>query len=95
MRRFLVDALLVLLLVSLASYINEPQAKKEISEKITEFEDEVARHDPLTQKVETSRLNEIHENPAARMAETGSNLVINVMEGSMQIVSELFHGFWN
>lgn len=95
MRRFVVDALLVLMLVSLASYINEPQAKEDLTNKIIEFEDEVAKHDPITQKVETSRLNEIHENNAAKMAEAGSDLVIGVMEGGMEIVSEMFHGFWN
>lgn len=93
MRRFLVDALLVLLLVSLASYINEPQEKDSIEHQIDQFEDEVAQHMPMHQKVETSRLNDIEENTAARLAQEGSGLIIDVMEKSLDLVSELVHGF--
>lgn len=95
MKRFLVDALLVLVLVSLASYINEPKEPTSIKEQISQFEDEVARHEPITQKVETSHLNEIHENRASQMAQQGSALVIDLMETSMDVVSQLVQGFFN
>lgn len=93
MRRFLVDALLVLLLVSLASYINEPKEKESLEHQIDQFEDEVAQHAPLHQKVETTRLNDIEENAAAKLAQEGSGLIIDVMEKSLDLVSELVHGF--
>lgn len=93
MRRFLADALLVLMLVSLATYITEPKEKKEIDQKIAEFEDDVARHDRVEQKVEDTRLNEIHENGAARLAQSSSEAVIDLMHGSMDVLSQFFMGF--
>lgn len=93
MRRFLADALLVLMLVSLATYITEPKKDLEIDQKIAEFEDDVARHEMVQQKVKDTRLNEIHENGAARLALSGSEAVIDLMHGSMDVLSQLFMGF--
>ena len=69
MKRFLADALLVWLVISLMTYINEDDPQPDVNERITEFEDEIARHEVVTQKVDTTRLNPIHENHAARMAQ--------------------------
>lgn len=92
MKRFLVDAFLVLMLVSLCSYLSEPQPDITLDEKIAEFEDEVARHDGIKQKVEDSHLNNIHENHAAELAKAGSDFVIDVMDKGMHIVSEFVFG---
>jgi len=93
MKRFLADVLLIWMLVSLASYITNASPKQELDEKITEFEDEVARHEPIRQKVETSHLNNIEENTASKMAEAGSDFIIDVMHTGMDLVSQFFHGF--
>lgn len=93
MRRFLVDALLVLLLVTLATYISEPKTQEDLNHQISQFEDEVARHEPLTQKVESSRLNDIDENTAAKIAGSSSDFVITVMEKSVDVLAELVRGF--
>ncbi len=93
MKRFLADALLVWLVISLMTYINEDDPQPDVNERITEFEDEIARHEAVTQKVDTSRLNPIHENHAARMAQAGSEFVVNVMDKGVDIVSQLIHGF--
>lgn len=93
MKRFLADALLVWLVISLMSYVYERKPQADVNERITEFEDEIARHESLTQKVETSRLNPIRENQAARMAQAGSEFVVNVMDKGIDIVAQLVHGF--
>ena len=45
MKRFLADALLVWLVISLMTYINEDDPQPDVNERITEFEDEIARHE--------------------------------------------------
>lgn len=95
MKRFLVDALLVLLFVSIASYISEPKEKENMSEKIKVFEQQIAEQKPIEQMVENTYLNEIYENGASRLANAGSNLVIDIMDTSIHVVSELVQGFIN
>lgn len=94
MRRFLVDALLVVLLVSLATYIQEPNTKEDIDEKIASFEQDVAQHKPADPKVEVTYLNEIEENKAAKFAKASSDIVIDVMDTSLTLVEEFFNGFF-
>ena len=93
MKRFLADALLVWLVLSLVSYVYKANPKPDVNERIEEFENEIAQHEAVTQKVETSRLNAIREIPAARMAQAGSEFVVNVMDTGIDIVSQLVHGF--
>lgn len=93
MKRFVADALLVWLVLALVSYINEAEPQPDMDERISEFEDEIARHEAVTQKVETTRLNPIRENHAARMAQAGSEFVVDVMDKGVDIFSQLIHGF--
>ena len=93
MKRFLTDAFLVLLLVSLLSYMSEPKAKSDINSKIESFEDTVAQRKPVHQMVDDTYLNSINENGASRLAKAGSDTIINIMETSIDVVSELFQGF--
>ena len=59
MKRFLVDALFVWLIISLMMYINEPKENTTIDDKISEFEEEIARHERVNQKVEGTRVFKI------------------------------------
>lgn len=93
MKRFLTDALLVLLLVSLLSYISEPQTHADIDEKIEAFEGNVAQHKEVHQMVDDTYLNSINENGASKFAQAGSDVVIDLMQTSVDIVSQLFQGF--
>lgn len=94
MRRFIADALLVLILVSLASYIQEPKTKENIDDKIASFEQDVAQHKQAAPMVEPTYLNEIEENRAAQFAKAASDVVIDVMDTSMSLVQELVHGLF-
>lgn len=93
MKRFLVDAIFVWLIISLMMYITEPKQKTNIDDKINEFEDEIARHEHVQQKVEGTRLNDIDENAASRLAQAGSDFVISVMDTGIHVVSSFVQGF--
>ena len=93
MKRFLVDALFVWLIISLMMYINEPKENTTIDDKISEFEEEIARHERARQKVEGTRLNDIDENAASRLAKSGSDFVISVMYSGIEVVSRFVQGF--
>ncbi|MCI8541278.1 MAG: hypothetical protein HFE68_00495 [Erysipelotrichaceae bacterium] len=92
MKRFLTDALLIWLLVTLVSYLHDADEKPQLDEKISEFEEDVARHRPIEQKVESSRLNPIEENAASRMAAAGSDFVVDVMDKGMSLLSQFVYG---
>jgi len=93
MKRFLIDALFVWLLLSLLMYMSSNQESERIDDKINEFEDEIARHERIVQKVETTRLNDIDENAASRLAQVGSDFVIDIMDSGITLLSDLIYGF--
>ena len=93
MKRFVADALLAWMVLALASYIMEQEPKPAIEERISAFEEDIARHETVRQQVETSRLNPIHENHAARMAQTGSEFVVDVMDTGIGIIAQFIDGF--
>lgn len=93
MKRFVADALLAWMVLALASYIMEQEPKPVIEERISEFEEDIARHETVKQQVETSRLNPIRENHAARMAQTGSEFVVDVMDTGIGIIAQFIDGF--
>lgn len=93
MKRFLADMLLVLLLVSLGSYIMEPKQEQSLTNKVDVFEHTIAQHQPIEQMVDDQYLKNIHENKAARLAKAGSDAVISIMDTSLSLLSELFQGF--
>lgn len=93
MKRFLADMLLVLLLVSLGSYIMEPKQEQSLTNKVDVFEHTIAQHQPIEQMVDDQYLKNINENKAARLAKAGSDAVISIMDTSLSLLSELFQGF--
>ena len=93
MKRLIADMILVLLLLAIGSYIVEPKQEPSLTHKVDEFEHTIAQHQPIEAMKETQYLNTIQENKAARMAKTGSETVVSIMEVSLHIVGELFQGF--
>lgn len=95
MKRLLVDIIFVFILIYLGSHIskqdNTPKDQT-IEDKITNFEDMVAQKKEVQSQVEASPLNEIHENNASKMARGASEFVVDVIDTSMQIISEIYKG---
>lgn len=93
MKRFLADAVLILLLVSIGNYIKDQDtARPQISmqQKVDEFEDEIAQDHLIKQQVETTSLNEIRENKASSFAKMSSEFVISTIHTSVTAFSNIF-----
>lgn len=95
MRRFIADAILIIVLVAIGNYITNDDSQKdrsEVEKNIAEFEDEIANHQNVTPKSEPVHLNEIDENTAAKLARGASDFIVDIADGSAVILSQLFSG---
>lgn len=95
MRRFLADAILILILVAIGSYMIESKPKQdsvELKDKMNEFEKEVADQKKVEPKVDEVHLNEVDENAASKFAQKTSDFIVDVADTSATIVAEIFHG---
>ena len=94
MKRLLADVLLVIILVSIGSYMNDQDqfsAKEQLHAQVQEFEDEVAQHEITQSKTGSASFPDLKENNASRLAQSGSDVVINVIHGTVGMLSEIFH----
>lgn len=93
MKRFLADAVLILLLVSIGNYIKDQDDTKSqisIQEKVDDFEDDIAQDHLVKQQVETTALNEIKENKASTFAKMSSEFVVDTIHTSVSAFSNIF-----
>lgn len=95
MKRFLADALLICILVSVGSYISRQDdsgTQKELQEKIESFEEDVALKKTIRPKTEPVALNDIEDNGAGKFAKKSSEFVVNTIEGTVEAFSDIFAG---
>lgn len=93
MKRFLADACLILILVSIGNYIkdqDDTHTQIHMQEKVDEFEDEIAQQHLAKQQVETTSLNEIKENKASSFAKASSEFVVDTIHTSVSAFSDIF-----
>lgn len=94
MKRLAADFILIIILVSIGSYINQQDTgsiQENFKTNVTQFEDEIAQHQKVEAKQTPSSLNDIEENAASRLAQSGSNVVIDMMHGTVGMLSEIFN----
>lgn len=93
MKRFLADAVLILLLVSIGNYIKDQDTTRSqlsMQQKVDKFEDDIAQDHVIKQQVETTSLNEIRENKASSFAKMSSEFVISTIHTSVTAFSNIF-----
>ena len=93
MKRFLADAILILLLVSIGNYIKEQEDTKSsysMEQKVDAFEDDIAQNHIVKQQIEATGLNEIKENRASSCAKSSSEFVIDTIHTSVTAFSDIF-----
>lgn len=93
MKRFLADAILVFILISIGSYMLEKDERSEYTRLESEknrFEESIAKEKNLQIQQRKVVLNDIEENKAGQLAKTSSELVIDVMEGGVKLFSAIF-----
>lgn len=95
MKRLIVDAIFIFVLVSLGSSLQNPDKQNlqdDLSTRMQSFEDDVALHREINDKKDTVKLNDISENKASSFARETSGIIIDVMDTSLSVVTEVFHG---
>ncbi|MDE6475315.1 MAG: hypothetical protein K2L08_00455 [Erysipelotrichaceae bacterium] len=95
MKRLLVDIIFIFILIYLGTHISKQDSNhmdQTIEDKITNFEDMVAQKKEIESQIEARSLNEIHENSASKMAKGASEFIVDVIDTSMQIISEIYKG---
>lgn len=93
MKRFLADAFLILMLVSIGSYINQKEKtdmNTVVNKKVEQFEEEVARHKVVKPQSNPVILGNVEDNSATRLANNGSEFVVGAIHGTVGIFSQLF-----
>ena len=92
MKRFLADAILILILVGLGGYVQKQD------EKVPSIEAEVeaiAQHKRITPKNTKVHLQDKEDNKASRMAKYGSAFVVDTLHGGVEVLSSLFDSLLN
>lgn len=95
MKRLLVDAIFIFILVALGTSLKDTsttEIKEDLSNKVQTFEEDIAMHRTLKTPDDTIKLNNIEENKASSFARDTSNVIIDIMDTSLSVVSEVFHG---
>ena len=90
MKRFLCDALLVLVIVSNMHYDFDQEVS--VEEQVRDFEAEVSREQIVKPKTETVRLQDIKENKASASARGVSEFIVGVTEEGAHLFGSLFGG---
>lgn len=93
MKRFLADAILICILVSIGSYISHADpadTRAHIEQQVTDFEDEIAQKEVVKPKTEPVALNDIEDNGASKFAKKSSEIVIDTVKGTVGLFSNFF-----
>ena len=89
MKRFLADAILICILVSIGSYINQQgsdDTRNLVQEQVESFESDVAQNRVV------KALKDIEENRASQLAKSSSEAIVSTMKGCVQMFSDVFDG---
>lgn len=94
MKRFIADALLILLLVFAGSYMHKEAdgngtIQQGLKQEIDAFEEKVATHRIVSQKREAP-YHPQRENAAGRIAQSTSELVEHALAGTSEVFASLF-----
>ena len=96
MKRFLADAILILILVGLGGYVQKQDEKvHSIEAEVEAFEDTIAQHKRITPKNTKVHLQDKEDNKASRMAKYGSAFVVDTLHGGVEVLSSLFDSLLN
>ena len=98
MKRFLADAVLILILVSIGSYIvqkEDSSTQDSVQKQVEQFEEDVALQKNLKTEKTSAGLNDIEDNRAGKLAQRSSELVVGVIRTTVETFSDIFHGILN
>lgn len=93
MKRFLIDALIVLIIITVVNH--DFKEKPNVTKQVNEFEEEVSRSQIAKAKTTVVRLQDIHENKASSTARKASQLIVSLTKEGASFVSSLLNGIIN
>ncbi len=90
MRRFLLDALCILLIVILGrTYLSE-QEPETVNDKLERFNTQVENQEIIAVPDNTMPLNQIEENFAGQLGNSISTFFVEFIDGSVRLVTTVF-----
>lgn len=98
LKRFIVDAMLICILVSIGAYVTKSDPTKErvfIEQEVSDFEDEIAQNHVVKPKHEPVSLNDIEDNQASKLAKKSSEFVVGTVKGTLNFFSDFFDNLTN
>ncbi|MEG0737516.1 hypothetical protein [Amedibacillus sp. YH-ame10] len=98
MKRFLADALLICLLVSIGSYMlhkDDSPTQDDLKKQVDQFEDDIALQKEINTQRNSGTLNDIEDNAAGKLAKKSSEFVVDAIKGTVVTFSEVFDGIIN
>lgn len=90
MKRFILDACFIFMIVSLGRNYIEDSAFESIDEKLERFNQQVENHEVLDAVNPAMPLNPIEENWAGKLGEHLSKAVIGIIDGSVRFITSVF-----
>lgn len=95
MKRLLIDAIFIFILVSLGSSMQKDspaEIKENLDSQLQSFEEDIAMHREIKEVKDPVKLNNITENKASSFAKETSDIVVEILDSSLSVVSEVFRG---
>lgn len=92
MKHFLADGMLIFILVGIGSTLMKQQGEEQITMqyRIEEFEKSVDEQQIIEPQVEGASLNKIEMNKAAKLAEGTSEVIVQVVDTTVSMITSLF-----
>ncbi|MEG0823917.1 MAG: hypothetical protein RR929_03175 [Erysipelotrichaceae bacterium] len=85
MKRFIADAILILIIISIAfNGYNSEETTLEHKQKA--FEESISKNEPIDKQIETKQLNNIEDNLAVRLANAASEAIIDITSSSLGVI---------
>ena len=90
MKRFILDACLILIVVSIGSTLNQQQPESTIQQRIDEFNRQIEQEEVIEPPVHRASMYQIQENAAGQLGANISEMVIRVVDGSVRMIASAF-----
>ena len=90
MKRFFLDAFLILIVVRIGSTLNQQQPESTIQQRIEAFNQQIEKQEVIEPPVHRASMYQIQENTAGQLGANISEMVIRVVEDSVRMIASAF-----
>lgn len=90
MKRFLLDAIFIIIIVIIGMSLDESTLYKNKQENLYEFEQEIQNQEIVDDRETQVIVNQVKDNNASKFAVNVSNLVSSIVEGGITLSKDFF-----